>query len=79
MEALLVIGVLVPFFLRLEPKKKKLLQYLEKRLCCGIKGWGILEIMDFDYYMVNVWLKVCLNSLWIFIYVNIVYMGRKIG
>jgi hypothetical protein len=41
-------GVIVPLFLILELKKKKLLQSLEKRLCCGIKDWGILEKRDFD-------------------------------
>jgi hypothetical protein len=49
-----VMGVIVPLFWVLEPKKKKILQYLEKRLCCGIKYWGILERRDFDNYMVNV-------------------------
>jgi hypothetical protein len=43
---------IIPLFLRLEPKKKKLLQSLEKRLCCGIKDWGISERRDFEYYMV---------------------------
>jgi hypothetical protein len=42
-EALLVMGVIAPLFLILKQKKKKLLQSLEKRLCCGIKDWGILE------------------------------------
>jgi hypothetical protein len=60
-------------------KKKELLQSLEKRLCCGVKDWGISERRVFDYYMVKVWLKVYLNALWILISVNIVYMGRKIG
>jgi hypothetical protein len=46
-EALLVMGVIVPLFLILELKKKKLLQSLEKRLCCGIKDWGISERRDF--------------------------------
>jgi hypothetical protein len=72
-------GVIVPLFLILEQKKKKLLQSLEKRLCCGIKDWGISERRVFDYYMVKVWLKVCLTSLWILISVNIVYMGSKSG
>jgi hypothetical protein len=39
---------------------------------------GILERRTFEYYMVKVWLKVCLTSLWILIYVNIAYMGSKI-
>jgi hypothetical protein len=34
----------------LELKKKELLQSLEKRLCCGIKDWGISERRVFDYY-----------------------------
>jgi hypothetical protein len=66
-------------FLILELKKKKILQSLEKRLCCGIKDWGISERRAFEYYMVKVWLKVCLISLWILIFVNIAYMGSKIG
>jgi hypothetical protein len=73
-----VMGVISPLFLILDFKKKKLLQSLDKRLCCGIKYWGISERRVFDYYMVKVWLKVCLTSLWILISVNIVYMGRKI-
>ena len=45
--------------------EEKILQSLEKRLCCGIKDWGILERRAFNYYMVKVWLKVCLIYLWI--------------
>jgi hypothetical protein len=52
-----VMGVIVPLFLILELKKKELLQSLEKRLCCGIKYWGISERRIFEYYMVKVWLK----------------------
>ena len=77
-EELLVMGVIAPLFLILELKKKELLQSLEKRLCCGIKDWGISERRVFDYYTVKVWLKVCLTALWILIFVNIVYMGSKI-
>jgi hypothetical protein len=40
---------------------------------------GHIERRVFDYYMVKVWLKVCLTALWILIYVNIVYMGSIIG
>jgi hypothetical protein len=78
-EALLVMGVIVPLFLILDKKKKNLLQSLEKRLCYGIKDWGISKRRVFDYYMVKIWLKVCLTSLWILIYVYIVYMGSRIG
>jgi hypothetical protein len=78
-EAILAVGVTVPLFLKLEIKNKKLLQSLEKMLCCGIKDWGILERRAFDYYTVKVWLKVCLTTLWIFISMNIVYMGSIIG
>jgi hypothetical protein len=74
-----VMGVIAPLFLILELKKKELLQSLDKRLCCGIKDWGISERRVFDYYTVKVWLKVCLTALWILIYVNIVYMGSRIG
>jgi hypothetical protein len=72
-------SVIVPLFLRMDSKKKKLIQSLQKRLCRGIKDWGILKRMDFDYYMVKVWLKFCLNYLWILTYINIVYMGIIIG
>jgi hypothetical protein len=78
-EALLVMGVIVPLFLILELKKKEILQSLEKRLCRDIKDWGIFERRVFDYYTVKVWLKVCLIVLRILIFVNIVYMGSKIG
>ena len=78
-EELLVMGVIVPLLLILELKKKEILQYLDKRLCCGINDWGISEKRLFDYYTVKLWLKVCLNSLWIFISVKIVYMGSIIG
>jgi hypothetical protein len=47
-------GVIAPLFLILELKKKELLQSLEKRLCCGIKDWGISEIRVFNYYTVKV-------------------------
>jgi hypothetical protein len=78
-EVKLLMGVIVPFFLILELNKKEPLQSLEKRLCCGIKYWGISEKRVFNYYMVKVRLKVFLIALWIFISMNIVYMGRKIG
>jgi hypothetical protein len=56
-------GVIVPLFLILELKKKELLQYMEKMLCCDIKDWGISERRFFSYYTVKVWLKVCLTAL----------------
>jgi hypothetical protein len=74
-----MMGVIVSMFLILELKKKEILQSLEKRLCYDIKDWGISERRVFDYYIVNVWLKVCLTTLWILIYVKIVYMGSRIG
>jgi hypothetical protein len=55
-----MMGTTVLLFLILEPKKKKLLQYMEKRLCYDIKG-DILERRAFEYYMVKVWLKVWHN------------------
>jgi hypothetical protein len=61
-EAILVMGVIVILFLILELKKKNLLDYMEKMICCGIKESNILERRDFNYYMVNVWLKVCITS-----------------
>ena len=73
-----MMGVIVPLFLILDLNKKELLQSLEKRLCYGIKYWGISKKRVFEYYMVKVWLKVCLNDLLILIYVNIVYMGSNI-
>jgi hypothetical protein len=60
-------GITIPLFLILDLKKKELLKSLEKRLCCGIKDWGISERRVFDYYTVKVWLKVCLTALWILI------------
>jgi hypothetical protein len=51
----------------------------EKRLCYSIKDRGISERRVFNYYSIKVWLKVCLTTLWILIFVNIVYMGSKIG
>jgi hypothetical protein len=55
-------------------KKNKRLQSLEKRLCCDIIDWGILERRAFEYYIVKVWLNVWPIDVWILIYVNIVYM-----
>jgi hypothetical protein len=78
-ESLLLMGAIVLLFFRLELKKKKLLRSLDKKICCGIKYWGILKRRAFDYYMVKLRLKVCIISIWIFIYVNIVYMGSIIG
>jgi hypothetical protein len=77
-EELLVMGVTVSLLLRLEMKKKNILQSLEKGLCCSIKDWGILERRAFDYYMVKAWMKVWPISLYILISVNICYMGNKI-
>jgi hypothetical protein len=62
-EVKLLMGVIFPFFLILELKKKEPLQSLEKRLCCGIKDWGISERRVFDYYKVKGRLKVFLTSL----------------
>jgi hypothetical protein len=72
-------GVIVLLFLILELKKKELLQSLEKMLCCGVKYMGISERSVFEYYMVKLWLKVCLTYLYILISMNIFYMGRRIG
>jgi hypothetical protein len=47
-EALLVMGAIVMLLLILNLKKKKLLQSMEKILCCGIKDWGISERRDFE-------------------------------
>ena len=38
-----------------------------------------MERRVFEYYTVKVWFKVCLTTLYIFIFVKIVYMGSKIG
>jgi hypothetical protein len=51
---------------------------LEKRLCYGIKDWGMLERRAFEYYTIKVWLKVCQISIWIFISLNIAYMESRI-
>ena len=42
------------------------------------QDWGISKRRVFDYYTVKVWLKVCLTSLWILIFVNIFYMESRI-
>jgi hypothetical protein len=79
LKELSVMGVKIRFFMRVEMKKSKPLWSLEKRQCCGIKYWDILERRDFDHYMVKVWLKVCLIANWILIFVNITYMVNRIG
>jgi hypothetical protein len=71
-------GVIVLFFLSREIKKKRPILSLERRPCCGIKDWDILEKRAFEHYTIKVWLKVCLIALWILIYVNIAYMVNKI-
>jgi hypothetical protein len=48
-EELLVMGEIVPLFLRLDLKKKKIPHSLEKMVCCGIKYWGISKRGAFDY------------------------------
>ena len=58
-----MMGVIAPLFLILELNKKELLKSMEKRLCYGIKDWGISERRVFDCYMAKVWLNVCLTSL----------------
>jgi hypothetical protein len=57
-EEKLVMGVIMFLFLRV--KKEKPIWSLEKRQCCGIKDWDILERRAFEHYMIKVWLKVCL-------------------
>jgi hypothetical protein len=50
----------------------------KNKLCCDIKDWGISERRAFEYYMFNVWLKVCPIARRILIFVNIAYMGHRI-
>jgi hypothetical protein len=53
-----VTGATILLFLRLDLNKEKLLQPLEKRLCCGIEDYDISERRAFEYYTIRVWLKV---------------------
>jgi hypothetical protein len=71
-------GIIVLLSLSREVKKTRPILSLERRPCCGIKDWGILEKRAFEHYMVKAWLKVCLIALWIFISANISYMVNKI-
>ena len=59
-------------------KKIMFLKSLEEKLCCGTKGWDILERRVFNHYKVKVWLKVCQNVILILISVSIAYMENKI-
>ena len=43
------------------------------------QDWDILERRVFDYYTVKVWLKVCLNDLWILISVTLCIWEAKSG
>ena len=52
-------------------KKIMFLKSLEEKLCCGTKGWDILERRVFNHYKVKVWLKVCQNVILISISVSI--------
>jgi hypothetical protein len=70
-------GDIVLLLLILELKKKNMLQSMEKILCFGIKDWGISERRNFNHYTVKVWFKVCLISLCVLIYVNIVYIEEE--
>jgi hypothetical protein len=71
-------GVIVMFSLSREMKETRPILSQKRRPCCGIKDWGILEKRAYEHYMVKVWLKVCLISLWILISVNIAYMVNRI-
>ena len=57
-----------------QTKKTRPISSLKRRPCCGIKGWGILEKRACEHYTVKVWLKVCIISLYILIYVKVAYM-----
>jgi hypothetical protein len=76
-ETLILMGVTILMSLSRQIKKTRPILSLERRPCCGIKDWGILEKMAFEHYMVKVWLKVCLIALRILIYVNIAYVENK--
>jgi hypothetical protein len=77
-EELILMGVIVMLSLSRQIKKTRPILSLERRPCCGIKDWGILDKRAFEHYTVKVWLKVFLISLWILIYVNIAYMENRI-
>jgi hypothetical protein len=46
-EELILVGVTVLLSLSIQIKKTRPILSLERRPCCGIKDWGILEKMDF--------------------------------
>jgi hypothetical protein len=73
-ESLILMGVIVLLSLSRQLKKTRPILSLERRPCCGIKDWDILEKRAFEHHTVKVWLKVCLIALWILISVNIAYM-----
>jgi hypothetical protein len=77
-EALILMGVTIMFSLNREIMKTRPILSLNRRPCCGIKDWDILEKRAFEHYMIKVWLKVCLIALWILIYVKIAYMVNRI-
>ena len=51
----IVIALLPP---RAVMKKIMFLKSLKEKLCCGTKGWDILERRVSNHYKVKVWLKV---------------------
>lgn len=71
-------GVATLLFSRVKMKKRKSLTSHQEIVCCGIKDWDILERRVFNNYKVKVWIKVFLIVIKISIFVNIIYMGRRI-
>ena len=64
--------------LRAIMEKMMSLKSLEEKLCCGTKGWDILERRVFNHYKVKVWFKVCQNVILISISVSIAYMENEL-
>jgi hypothetical protein len=77
-EVLILMGVTILLSMSRQIKKTRPILSLERRPCCGIKDWGILEKRAFEHYTIKVSLKVCLIALWILISMNIAHMENKI-
>jgi hypothetical protein len=77
-EELILVGVTIFLSLSREINKTRSILSLERIPFYGIKEWDILEKRAFKHYTVKVWLKVCLISPWILIYMKIAYMVNRI-
>jgi hypothetical protein len=73
-EALILMGVTVLLSLKRQIKKTRSISSLERRPCCGIKDWDILEKRDFEHYTVKAWLQEILTAINLYICDNPVYI-----